>query len=104
RGDGGAEEPAAEALAVLGRPPQQGPDDRGVGGPGTVMIDREWQGGAPADAQHRRNPGIEQVGLTDFGVAEHLPQPEQGPDQGFARPAAFPLDETELALDLEIVP
>src|SRR5205085_11388869 len=94
----------AEAVPTPRRPPQQGPDHGQIVGPRPVMIDSEWQRRTGAHAQHRRNTGIDQVGLADFRVAKDLAKPEQGSHQRLPRPAALALDKPELPLDSEKCP
>ena len=65
------------------------------------MIGGEGQGRKMAHRQHRRDAGIEKVGVAHLRVAEHLAEPHQARQQRLAGPAARPLDQPEIALDAE---
>ena len=93
-------EDEAEAFRVARGAPDQRPD-RAADRRARAGNDR-WRRGEAARApiaEHRRNARIEEVGAGQLGVAEHLPQPQQGPQQRLAGPAARPLDQAEIALD-----
>jgi hypothetical protein len=94
-------EDEAEAFAIPRGAPHQWPDRRPVIGPGPILLGREGQGCALAHAEHCRDSRIKQVGGGDFRVREQLAQPQQSPEQSLAAPAAGPLHQPEIALDVE---